>query len=380
LEQVSGSVDTVMERMMRWIQWREWKEMQGKLFWFSIATLSSVLVAPPYLLLSRRHLMLITWIAAHIYFVWSSDLTVHTGLVVCVMGRWISFLALTPTPRFIGKEHVILGYSWLQKHNPEINWETKEVRITRCPTGCRTCRDELHAVQRNEKLATSILWQLREGLSPSICAVDSEEWHRDEGYNPADGNNLPGLSLDSDDDSDNKDELEEVFAPVEEIRAGSTGSTILQCLAEAHARNSMPARTKVLPWAADFSDVFNRESFDSLPERRAWDHTIELIPDAKPANCKVYPISPLEQKELDAFIAVGLSTGRICLCKSVMASPVFFIKKKDSALRVVQDYQVLNMMTMKDWYPLSLINDLINRLKGAQFFTKLDTRWGFNNV
>jgi hypothetical protein len=53
----------------------------------------------------------------------------------------------------LGKQHVILGYSWLQKHNPEINWETKEVCMMRCPTGCRTCRDELWAVRRNEKLA-----------------------------------------------------------------------------------------------------------------------------------------------------------------------------------------------------------------------------------
>ena len=63
-----------------------------------------------------------------------------------------------------------------------------------------------------------------------------------------------------------------------------------------------------------------------------------------------------------------------------MASPVFFIKKKDGGLRFVQDYRALNAMTVKNWYPLPLINDLINRLKGARFFTKLDIRWGFNNV
>jgi hypothetical protein len=56
------------------------------------------------------------------------------------------------------KQHVILSYSWLQKHNPEINWETKEVHMMRCPTGCRTCRDKLWAIQRNEKLAALILW------------------------------------------------------------------------------------------------------------------------------------------------------------------------------------------------------------------------------
>jgi hypothetical protein len=266
----------------------------------------------------------------------------------------------------------ILGYSWLQKHNPEINWETKEVRMTRCPTGCRTCREELRTVWRNEKLAASILRQLREGPTPSICAVDSEEWHGDDGYDPADNDDLPELCPDSEDDDDEEDDLKEgdrilytVFAPVEEIRAGSTVS---QCLAEAYARNSARAGTDVPPWAADFSDVFNKDSFDSLSERQAWDHAIKLVPDAKPANCKVYPISPLEQKELDAFIMEGLSTGRIRLSKSPMASPVFFIKKKDGALRFVQDYQALNAMTVKNRYPLPLINDLINRLKGARFF------------
>jgi hypothetical protein len=63
-----------------------------------------------------------------------------------------------------------------------------------------------------------------------------------------------------------------------------------------------------------------------------------------------------------------------------MESPVFFIKKKDGALRFVQDYRVLNAMTVKNWCPLPLINDLINCLKGAQFFTKLDVWWGFNNI
>jgi hypothetical protein len=117
-----------------------------------------------------------------------------------------------------------------------------------------------------------------------------------------------------------------------------------------------------------------------LLEKRAWDHAIKLVPDAKLANCKVYPISPLKRKELNAFIAEGLSTGHIRPSKSPMASPVFFIKKKDGALRFVQDYWALNAMTVKNRYPLPLIKDLINHLKGAQFFTKLDVRWGFNNV
>jgi hypothetical protein len=63
-----------------------------------------------------------------------------------------------------------------------------------------------------------------------------------------------------------------------------------------------------------------------------------------------------------------------------MVSPVFFIKKKDGSLRLVQDYRMLNEMTVKNNYPLPLIPELINQLRGAKYFTKLDVHWGFNNV
>ena len=72
--------------------------------------------------------------------------------------------------------------------------------------------------------------------------------------------------------------------------------------------------------------------------------------------------------------------GRIRPSKSPMASPVFFIKKKEGSLRLVQDYRQLNAMTIKNRYPLPLILELINHLRGAKYFTKLDVRWGYNNV
>jgi len=59
---------------------------------------------------------------------------------------------------------------------------------------------------------------------------------------------------------------------------------------------------------------------------------------------------------------------------------VFFIKKKDGSLRLVQDYCALNAVTVKNRYPLPLISKLVSQLRGAKYFTKLDTRWGFNNV
>jgi len=59
---------------------------------------------------------------------------------------------------------------------------------------------------------------------------------------------------------------------------------------------------------------------------------------------------------------------------------MFFIKKKDGSLRLVQDYRALNAVTVKNRYPLSLISELVSQLHGAKYFTKLDVRWGFNNM
>jgi len=59
---------------------------------------------------------------------------------------------------------------------------------------------------------------------------------------------------------------------------------------------------------------------------------------------------------------------------------VFFIKKKDGLLRLVQDYRVLNAMTVKNRYPLPLISELVSQLCEAKCFTKLDVQWEFNNV
>ena len=63
-----------------------------------------------------------------------------------------------------------------------------------------------------------------------------------------------------------------------------------------------------------------------------------------------------------------------------MASPFFFVDKKDGKLQPTQDYQYLNEWTIKNAYPLPLISDIIDKLQGSKYFTKLDIRWGYNNV
>ena len=87
-----------------------------------------------------------------------------------------------------------------------------------------------------------------------------------------------------------------------------------------------------------------------------------------------------EQEELDKFLEENLKTGKIRPSKSQFASAFFFIKKKDGKLRPVQDYRKLNAITIKNQYPLPLISELIDKLKGTKYYTKLDIRWGYNNI
>ena len=105
-----------------------------------------------------------------------------------------------------------------------------------------------------------------------------------------------------------------------------------------------------------------------------------MTPDFKPTDCKVYPLTGDEQKALEEFLDENLRTKRIRPSKSPMASPFFFVKKKDGKLRPVQDYRKLNEMTIKNRYPLPLIKELVDHLKGSKIFMKLDVQWGYNNI
>ena len=78
-----------------------------------------------------------------------------------------------------------------------------------------------------------------------------------------------------------------------------------------HSMKTQTAATLLPTYVTEFRSVFAKENFDILPEHCKWDHVIELIPGAEPKSSKVYPLSPLEQTELDAFLEENLHTGRI---------------------------------------------------------------------
>lgn len=99
----------------------------------------------------------------------------------------------------------------------------------------------------------------------------------------------------------------------------------------------------------EFKDIFDKKAAERFPESRSFDHAIDLKLDFLPRNCKVYPLSPKEQTALDEFLEENLRKGYIQPSNSPMASPFFFVAKKDGSLRPCQDYRYLNDGTVKNW-------------------------------
>jgi hypothetical protein len=128
--------------------------------------------------------------------------------------------------------------------------------------------------------------------------------------------------------------------PVDPQHFVRASSTVSGCLAEASTKNSMPKGFhEIVPAALhSYEDMFSEMAFDTLPQRRKWEHAIELEREPSPGFRKVYPMTLTEQTEMDAFLEEALATGCIRQSKSPLGAPVFFIKKKDGKLRFVQDY------------------------------------------
>ena len=87
---------------------------------------------------------------------------------------------------------------------------------------------------------------------------------------------------------------------------------------------------------------------------------------------KTYPMNPKEMEACKEFIDEHLKSSKIRKSQSPQASPFFFVQKKDGGLCPCQDYRYLNEHTVNNVYPLPLISTLINKLKGAKYFSKMD--------
>ena len=130
----------------------------------------------------------------------------------------------------------------------------------------------------------------------------------------------------------------------------------------------------------EYLDIFSEEKAHQFPEPWPWNHKIKIKEGFEPKSFKNYNLTPAEQIELDKFLKENLEKGYIRPSQSPMASPFFFVNKKDGKLWPCQDYQYLNDWMIKNSYSLPLISEIMDKLKGAKYFTKLDVRWGYNNI
>ena len=278
----------------------------------------------------------------------------------------------------LGKQRIILGLPWLKKHNPMVNWHTGVINwqpdnFERSKAIVKKWRLEREKKKETPKLP-----------KPSMEEVEDEDQWKTRTINP----------IEDEDDEDNEEEIiaqEVTISYMEEMMEqeqqddelwinAKTNVAMELAIKDNEKKIEIPVEELVPKDLHDFMDVFDEKGASRFPESTLWDHKIEMKEGFEPKSFKNYNLTPEEQIELDKFLKENLDKGYIRPSQSPMASPFFFVSKKDGKLRPCQDYRHLNEWTIKNAYPLPLISEIMDKLKGAKYFTKLDVRGAYNNI
>jgi hypothetical protein len=116
------------------------------------------------------------------------------------------------------------------------------------------------------------------------------------------------------------------------------------------------------------------------PSRGVHDHSIPLVPGSLPPNIILYHHPFSQKNEIEKMVQELLNAGVICPSISPSSSPMVMVLKKAGSWRMCPDFHALNKLTIKDKFPIPVIDDLLDELSGAQFFTKLDLRSGYHQI
>jgi hypothetical protein len=127
-----------------------------------------------------------------------------------------------------------------------------------------------------------------------------------------------------------------------------------------------------------FEPLFAEPS--DLPPQRHRCHQIRLVPGTPPVAVRPYRYAHHQKQELEQQCATMLRQGVIRASLSAFAAPVLLVKKSDGSWRFCVNYRALNAVTIKDKFPIPVVEELLDELRGAKFFSKLDLRSGYHQV
>ena len=265
----------------------------------------------------------------------------------------------------LGRDDIILGMPWIRRYNPQIDWQKGQVRFN--PKLIQR-QQQIDEYQRTHQPPEGTQWGLPTKVDPIgtvISFIHSTVKEVDEDqltHNPSKA-------------------IQYLWDTATHIRKINKSTEI--AIAANQGKQEIPLEELVPEYAQQFKKVFEKQAATRFPPSRSWDHAINFDESKSPQGKrwgKVYPLTLTEKEELRKFIDENLAKGFIRHSESPFASPFFFVSKKDGSLRPVQDYRALNDLTVKDAYPLPLIDNLFNQLGDASIFTKFDVRAGYNNI
>ena len=130
----------------------------------------------------------------------------------------------------------------------------------------------------------------------------------------------------------------------------------------------------------DFADIFQTAEKQSLSVRDSHDHVIDLKSEQQPLFEKLYSMFSVKLNVLKVYLDDAMKADIIHKSISSAASLIMFMLKSDSSLQLVIDYRYLNSITIKNWYSLLLISDMLNCLQDTQKFTKLNCKDAYNQI
>ena len=259
----------------------------------------------------------------------------------------------------LGDKDMMIGYSYLYKHNPNIDWANGEWEFNRCPDTCatRTRKTETLEAGADELLLENCLWD------SSLNTLGDKDMDN------------PYINWIDINDADPQDRQQAA------VLASMFGESELGEHIKELDEDTKAWKSYVPEWLHDYGTIFSKKESERMPERKPYDHPIDFVEGVKlPTPGKLYALSPEERNSLDEWIDEELQKDYIWPSTSPIAASFFFVKKHDEGLRSCMDYCALNEITVKNCYPIPRIADLVDALSHASIFTKIDLWWGYNNV